>query len=169
MAAGVVLVVGPARRGRPGPDLAGVVVAQVEEAAGAVLGQVLLPAHEDAELGVVDPAKAAARLRHGEADPRVGDDIDPGARRARVGDDVLGAVVGEVAVAAGRQRLGARLRHGVSSGNKSTSNSARWTTTVPSASSGSGWPAARAIPGRPARGQVRIRPPGGIAVPAGRV
>ena len=81
VAAGEAVVGRPAGRRRERPDVAGVAVAQIEEAAGAVLGEVLLPAHDHRELRVVDPGEAAAGLGDGEADARVGDDVDPGARR----------------------------------------------------------------------------------------
>ncbi len=101
--AGEAVVARPTGRGRERPHLVGVAVPEVEEAPRAVLGEVLLPAHEHAELRVVDPREAAAGLRHREADARVGDDVGPRPRRARVGDDVLAAIGGEMAVAARAQ------------------------------------------------------------------
>ncbi len=98
--AGVAIVGRPAGGGRERPDLVRIAVPEIEETAGAVFGKILLPAHEHRQLGVVDPGEAAAGLRNGEADARVGNDIDPGPRRPGIGDHVLGAVVRKVTVPA---------------------------------------------------------------------
>src|SRR4029077_1658078 len=80
---------GPNGRGRQRPEGAVLGVADVDELARAIRGELLLPARHGSELRVVDPGEAAARVADAEAHALVRDDVRPRARRARVGDDIL--------------------------------------------------------------------------------
>ena len=104
---------GPRRRRRERPQVAGLVVAQVEELPRAVLGELLAPVGDRAELGVVDPAEAGAGLAHGEPHARVGDDVGPRTRRLRIEDDVLARGEIETAVAVGGREAAPRVGGGI--------------------------------------------------------
>ena len=108
---------GPPRQGRRRPDLARLLVAQVDRLAGRVGHRVVRPGGQAVHLAVARPRIAQAGLRHQAAEAGVGEHVGPRGRRQsrhRVdGDQVLAAVRREPAQAVPEQEaLGRRGRPG---------------------------------------------------------
>ena len=87
------------QRGRR-PELAGLLVAQVDRLAAGVGDRIVVPRRQPQLVRVLAPGVAAAGLRDDAAEARIGDDVGPGRRRPlarRRRDDVFAAVAAEAA------------------------------------------------------------------------
>src|SRR3972149_5803482 len=90
----------PDRHGRRTPQVARVVVAQIERLARTIGDRVVRPGGDLAFAAVDGPGVAAAFGSHLKAESGVGDDIDPGGRRRLTGAEdryIFPSVVGEAA------------------------------------------------------------------------
>src|SRR5580693_6163797 len=74
------VVVADRQRGRA-PQIAGIVVAQIEHLARAIADRIVRPGRQLVLAAVDRPGEAAAFRRYLEAEIRIGDDIDPGCGR----------------------------------------------------------------------------------------
>ena len=72
---------GAARQGRRRPDLAGLLVAQIDDLAGRVGDRVVAPGRQAVHLAVAGPGVARPGLGHQEAEAGVGEHVDPRGRR----------------------------------------------------------------------------------------
>ncbi len=88
------------------PDLTRGAVAEVDELAPVVAHEVLVPAGEAVKVGVRPPAETPSGLGDDQAIVAVGDDIDPGLGGVGACDDVLQAVITEMAVGGGEFHCG---------------------------------------------------------------
>ena len=100
----------PARagQGRRRPDLARLVVAQVERLAGRVRDRIVRPRGDPIRLAVALPGEARPALRDQEPEARIRDDVDPRRRRRLAGmqvDHVLAAIRCEPAQAIGELQV----------------------------------------------------------------
>ena len=106
-----------ARGGRP--ELAGVFVAYVEGFARQVANGIVAPGRKTVFVRVFAPGIDGAGFGNHRSEGRVGDDVDPGRRRAlsrRKRDHIFAAVLGESAEAVKEDQIGCARRAGGSGG-----------------------------------------------------
>ena len=105
----LVVAIAGCRAGEEGPELSGVLVAEVEGLGVRIQEGIVGPGREPVFATVLAPGVSRPALAHQTPEAFVGEDIDPGLRRQTVEpagfaaqvEDVLGAAAGEAAVAVG--------------------------------------------------------------------
>src|SRR4029077_5396158 len=65
------------RKRRRAPDLAGLLVTQIDDLAGRIANRVVAPRSQAVELAVKRPGKSCPALGHHKPETRVGHDVDP--------------------------------------------------------------------------------------------